>query len=210
MSPQVPRIEDLSAPSRGASFEARSSKGRPRGARSDARDRLADRAPRGEIRAFEAMVQPHLATLSRLAAAMVGSQEARDVTQDTLVVAWRKLHHLRQPDRLEAWLRSIMMNRARNVLRGRRRHPAVRFDPAAGHAHGLQYEPMNALAGTWAIEDALRMLRPDERAVIVLHYLADLPLRQVAVTLGIAEGTAKSRLHAALRSLRNTFGREET
>src|SRR5688500_10771849 len=116
---------------------------------------LIGRARRGDVAAFEQLVEPQLTQLYRLAAAMVGPEDARDVTQETLVSAWRELHHLKRADRLESWLRSIIMNRARNLLRSRRRHPAVRFDPAVGHADGLNYEPMDRLAGAWAIEDAL-------------------------------------------------------
>lgn len=137
---------------------------------------------------------------------MVGEDEARDVTQETLLSAWRELHRLRQPERLESWLRSILMNRARNVLRSRRRHPAMRFDLSLGHGDAIHDEPMSPLPGRWAVEDALRKLRPDERAVIVLHYFADQPLREVAVILGIREGTVKSRLNAGLRTLRREFG----
>ena len=166
------------------------------------------KAVRGDVAAFEQLVEPHLTPLYRLAAAMVGPEEARDVTQETLVSAWRELHRVRRADRLEAWLRSILLNRARNVLRTRKRHPAVTFEPQFGHGAGLFEEPISGLHGRWAVEDALALLRPDERAVIVLHYLADLTLRQVAETLSIREGTAKSRLHAGLRVLRRHFAEE--
>jgi RNA polymerase sigma-70 factor (ECF subfamily) len=139
---------------------------------------------------------------------MVGSDEARDVTQDTLVSAWRHIGQLKRADRVEAWLRSILLNRARNALRARKRHPAVAFDPLIGHGAGLVEEPVSGLHGRWAVEEALATLPPDERAVVVLHYLADLTLRQVADTLSIREGTAKSRLHSGLRSLRRHFGKE--
>lgn len=168
-------------------------------------DQLVEEARRGDVRAFEQLVEPHLPRLYRLAAAMVGTDDARDVTQETLVSAWRELRRLQRPDRLESWLRSILMNRARNVLRTRRRHPAVRFDLNAGHADRMLHEPMSALPGRWEVEDALTKLGPDQRAVVVLHYFADLPLRQVAVTLGVREGTVKSRLNAALRNLRLAF-----
>ena len=57
----------------------------------------------------------------------------------------------------------------------------------------------------WALVAAL----PDRmRAAVCLHYLADLTLRQVAETLSIREGTAKSRLHAGLRVLRRHFAEE--
>ena len=168
-------------------------------------EHLVEDAAHGDVHAFERLIEPHLPRLYRLAAAMVGPEEARDVTQDTLVSAWKELHRLERPDRLEPWLRSILMNRARNELRTRRRHPAVQFDLSAGHADQLVHEPMSGLPVHWAVEDALAELGPDQRAVVVLHYLADLPLRQVAATLGLREGTVKSRLHTALRALRHQF-----
>ena len=169
---------------------------------------LIERAVRGDLAAFEQLVEPHLTPLYRLAAAMVGPEEARDVTQETLVSAWRELHKLHRAEKLEAWLRSILMNRARNVLRSRRRHPVVAYEPIAEHHVGHFEEPMVGLHGQWAVEDALAKLRPEERAVVVLHYLADLTLRQVAETLGIREGTVKSRLHAGLRALRLHFAED--
>ena len=169
---------------------------------------LIGRAKRGDVLAFEQLVEPQLPQLYRIAAAMVGPEEARDVTQETLVSAWRELRKLERADRLDSWLRSILLNRARNVLRTRKRHPAVTFDPTFGHGAGLFEEPISGLHGRWAVEDALALLRPDERAVIVLHYLADLTLRQVAEILSIREGTAKSRLHAGLRVLRRHFAEE--
>lgn len=109
-------------------------------------ERLIERTIRGDVIAFEALVEPHLAHLYRLAAAMVGPDEARDVTQDTLVSAWREIRKLKRPDRLEAWLRSILMNRARNLLRTRSRHPAVSFQPGPEYGTGLFEEPITGLA----------------------------------------------------------------
>lgn len=168
-------------------------------------DALLGRAASGDVQAFERLVRPHVMSLYRLAAGMVGLEEARDVTQETLVSAWRELPRLKRSDRLESWLRSILMNRARNVLRTRRRHPAVTFEPEAGHGDRLSHEPIPALHGHWAVEEALAGLSVEHRSVVVLHYLADLPIRQVAETLGLREGTAKSRLHAAMQALRRHF-----
>ena len=178
----------------------------PAGGEANALD-LIGRAKRGDVASFEQLMEPHLAQLYRLATAMVGPDDARDVTQDTVVSAWRELRKLQRADRVEAWLRSILMNRARNVLRTRKRRPSVTFDPV-GHGDSLTEEPFSWLHDRWAVEDALTSLRPDERAVVVLHYLADLTLPQVAETLAIREGTAKSRLHAALQALRLHFAEE--
>jgi len=56
------------------------------------------------------------------------------------------------------------------------------------------------------LQHALEALTVDQRVILALHYLADLPIREVARALGIPEGTAKSRLHTAMRELRRTWG----
>jgi RNA polymerase sigma-70 factor (ECF subfamily) len=166
---------------------------------------LVARAAAGDSRAFEQLVDRHLPALYRLAAAMVGPEDARDVTQETLVSAWRELPGLRNGERFESWLRSILMNRARNLLRTRRRHPQVALAHTGHEATAFVEEPINALDRQLAIDDALATLGPDHRAIIVLHYLADLPIREVAEILGLREGTTKSRLHAGLSRLRAQF-----
>jgi RNA polymerase sigma-70 factor (ECF subfamily) len=101
-------------------------------------------------------------------------------------------------------MRSILMNRCRNALRTRSRRPqlvVLDMDRPIG-ALRAAHEPMREVDNRWAMHDALSALRPEDRAVIVLHYLADLPLREVAATLGLRLGTVKSRLNAGLRALR--------
>ena len=145
----------------------------------------------------------HSTDAYRLAAAMVGPDDAADMVQDAFVAAWRTLPSLRDTDRWESWLRSILMNRCRNALRTRTRRPRlVVLDSEGGHPRQPSHEPMRDLDSRWEMHDALAELRPEDRAVIVLHYLADLPLREVAVVLGLRLGTVKSRLNAGLRALR--------
>jgi RNA polymerase sigma-70 factor, ECF subfamily len=162
-----------------------------------------ERAKRGDTAAFEELTVQHSTDAYRLAAAMVGPDDAADMVQDAFVSAWRTLPSLRDSDRWESWLRSILMNRCRNALRMRTRRPRlVVLDADGGHPHHASHEPMRELDSRWAMHDALAELRPEDRAVIVLHYLADLPLREVAVVLGLRLGTVKSRLNAGLRGLR--------
>ena len=163
-----------------------------------------ERAKHGDMAAFEELTVQHSADAFRLAAAMVGPDEAADMVQDAFVAAWRTLPTLRDSDRWESWMRSILMNRCRNALRTRSRRPRLvlldmdRPTMTAREVH----EPMREVDARWAMHDALAALRPEDRAVIVLHYLADLPLREVAATLGLRLGTVKSRLNAGLRALR--------
>ena len=163
-----------------------------------------ERAKHGDTAAFEELTVQHSSDAFRLATAMVGPDEAADMVQEAFVAAWRMLPNLRDSDRWEPWLRSILMNRCRNALRTRTRRPhlvVLDMDRPVG-AVRASHEPMREVDARWAMQDALAALRPEDRAVIVLHYLADLPLREVAATLGLRLGTVKSRLNAGLRALR--------
>ena len=163
-------------------------------------DRLVELARSGDLAAFEAVAERSMPEVYRIAAAMVGPDDARDVTQEALLAAWRELPRLRHAGRFEPWLRSIVMNRARNALRTRRRRPTVTL--IEDHRRSPAYEPMRASQDRIDLEAAFRGLSTQQREVVVLHYVVDLPLREVADTLNIPEGTAKSRLHAGLRALR--------
>ena len=163
-------------------------------------DPLVERARSGDLGAFEALAERTMPEVYRLAAAMVGHDDAHDVAQEALVAAWRELPTLRDTSRFEAWLRSIVMNRSRNVLRARRRRPTVTLIEDRGQLP--THEPMRASQDRIDLEAAFLGLNTDQREVVVLHYVADLPHRQIAAALGIPEGTVKSRLHAGLRALR--------
>jgi RNA polymerase sigma factor (sigma-70 family) len=156
------------------------------------------RARQGDTTAFERLAMRHMTDLYRMATAMVGAADARDVTQEALIAAWRELPRLRDPDRFVPWLRRILLNRCRNQLRSRSRRPTQNLlEDAPGHGSDLADADRRM-----AVEDALVGLPMAQRAVIVLHYLVGLPLREVAETLAIPEGTVKSRLNAALVALR--------
>ncbi|MDQ3690742.1 MAG: sigma-70 family RNA polymerase sigma factor [Chloroflexota bacterium] len=166
------------------------------------RDVVAE-AQAGRAEAFEVLVDHFAPQVYRLASAIVGPDDARDVAQETFIAAWRELPRLRDPDRFEPWLRRILVNRSRNVLRGRQRRPAASLD-LLGATDGLSGEPdfREAAHARQALDGAFAGLSADQRAVIALHYGADLSIRDAAKSMGVAVGTAKSRLNAALRRLR--------
>ncbi len=156
------------------------------------------RARQGDTTAFERLALRHMTDLYRMATAIVGAADARDVTQETLIAAWRELPRLRDPERFVPWLRRILMNRCRNQLRSRSRRPAQNLlETALAHRSELADADRHLV-----VEDALGVLPMAQRAVIVLHYLVGLPLREVAETLRVPEGTVKSRLNAGLAALR--------
>jgi RNA polymerase sigma-70 factor (ECF subfamily) len=125
---------------------------------------------------------------------------ADDATQETIVLAWRDLPSLRDPDRFDAWLRRLLVNACRDEgRRHRRRRREITLLPTHEPAVG---DSSAGLADRDALERGFRRLKPDHRAVIVLHYYLDLSLVEVASATNAPLGTVKSRIHHATRALR--------
>jgi RNA polymerase sigma-70 factor (ECF subfamily) len=129
---------------------------------------------------------------------------ARDAVQEAYIRAWRDLPGLRDPDRFDAWLRRLAVNACLDAARRRKRRPIeVEIEPidvvdAADMGVGLANRDL--------LERAFARLDPAQRAVVVLHFYADLPMPAVAETLGVPLGTAQSRLGRALAVLRRAIG----
>jgi RNA polymerase sigma-70 factor (ECF subfamily) len=144
---------------------------------------------------FAEWVRPHLPVLAALAAREVGAADADDVVQDALVRAWQRRSTYR-PNRgsARAWLCGVLLDQAR---RRRLRHP--RATRLAGEVGAAGSAPDDRLD----LERAIRSLPGRQRQVITLHYLADLPLAEIAIALGISVGSVKSNLHDARSALRS-------
>jgi RNA polymerase sigma-70 factor (ECF subfamily) len=164
----------------------------------------ARRARAGDLVAFEALAERHAPDLYRLAVAIVGEGDARDLTQESLLAAWTQLPSLRDPERILPWMRRILVNRCRNHIRARgRRTAAVDLDSAEVGADGDFTDPVHARL---VLDGAFERLTDDQRAVLALHYAAGLSIRDAAEVLGLRVGTAKSRLNAALTVMRRAIG----
>ena len=164
---------------------------------------LVERARRGDHDAFAELVDPALARLDAAARLILRDPElARDAVQEALIRAWRDLPGLRDPDRFDAWLHRLTVNACLDLARRRRRRPIEVELTAIDSA--TQPDVSGALADRELVDAALRRLDPRHRAVVALHYLLGMPLPEVAASLGIPLGTAKSRLHHALAAMRRS------
>ena len=157
-------------------------------------------------RTFAALVdRPALDRAFRVARLILADpNEAEDATNDAALTAWRRFAELREPARFEAWFGRILVNACRDRLRARRRLPlsieANRVSPLGDPASA---DPAEALVRRDVLRTAIRSLSPEHREVVVLRYYADLSVQQIAERTGTREGTVKSRLHYALRHLRD-------
>lgn len=172
---------------------------------------LVERAQAGDRVAFEALLEQRLEVAFRTALAILGNEaDARDATQDALLRAWCNLRQLRDPERFDAWLNRILVNSCRGLRRGRRRVAVREIDLRTIPPRD---EPTTTFETTWgeqaasldALEHAFEQLSIPERTILVLHHLEHRPLAEIAATLGVPVGTAKSRLFAARNSLRQAL-----
>lgn len=145
----------------------------------------------------------------RYATLILGDRgEAEDATHDAALRAWRRFDELRDPARFDAWFGRILVNVCRDRLRARRRTVRL-IEPEAAlgtAALGTAADPTDASARRQVLADAIRTLSMDHREVVVLRFYADLTVDQIAERTGVGPGTVKSRLHYALRHLRQALG----
>jgi RNA polymerase sigma-70 factor (ECF subfamily) len=164
-------------------------------------DLLVERARRGDRDAFSALAARVVDGCYSLAYAVLRDAElARDAVQTALLGAWRDLPDLREVERFDAWLHRIVVHACyAEARRERRWATTVRAFPTE---HPTLPDTAISVADRDELERAFRRLPPEQRAVVALRYYLDLPLSEVAATLGIPAGTARSRLHHATRQLR--------
>ena len=164
-------------------------------------DQLVERAKRGDHDAFASLAGAHVDGCYRLAYRILRDpHRAQDATQQALLGAWRDLPSLRDSERFEAWLRRLVVNACFTEARTERRWVArVRV---LSTSTSMEPDVARSVAARDELEDAFRRLTPDQRAVVVLHHHLGYPLTEIAATLGIPAGTARSRLHHAVRQLR--------
>jgi RNA polymerase sigma-70 factor (ECF subfamily) len=132
---------------------------------------------------------------------------AEDAVQQTLVIAWRELPNLRDPDRFDAWLQRLLVNASyAEARRSREWNANVRLLPADGPA-GLD-ESMS-IDDRDRIDRGFRRLPPDQRAILVFTHYLDLTPTEIAERLEIPVGTVRSRLHYAHRAMRAAIEADE-
>jgi len=149
---------------------------------------------------FDAFLGELLDGAYRLAVVILRDRAAaEDAVQDAMLHAWQARTSLRDPRSGETWFRRILVNSCRDRLRAGRRHPVVDLTLVERPAD-------DDLATSSAQRDELaritRRMEPDDQLILALRYFQDLTVVEIALVLGIAEGTVKSRLHRALERVR--------
>ena len=164
---------------------------------------LVRQAMQGDERAFASLAAAAVDRCFALAYRILRDHHrAQDATQQALLGAWRDLPTLREPDRFDAWLYRLVVNACYQSARSERRWTASITVIRPDLDTYVDPDVARSVAARDELEAAFRMLTPERRAVVVLHHHLGYPLTEIAATLGIPVGTARSRLHYAVRQLR--------
>jgi len=162
---------------------------------------LVEAAAKGDRAAYVDLIRSRADRLFAIAQRILRDVDrAEDALQDALVIAWRDLRGLRDPDRFDAWLRRLVVNVCIvQATRERRRVVNLRILPAEGPAAP---DELLTVEIRDQLERGFRRLPPEQRAILTLHHLVGYSPAEIAETLGIPSGTARSRLHHAHRAMR--------
>jgi len=165
-------------------------------------DEVLVRAARtGDRRAFSALYRRHCGGVARALASYAGPDRTAvdDLTQDVFLRVIQSLDRYTPHRPFTHWLYTIALNVGRNHVRGRSR--IMPLDGVAEPALGTSAGMAEALLREAALREAAR-LPEGLREVLALRIGGDLPFAAIAELLEIPEGTARRRMHEALRSLR--------
>ena len=175
----------------------------------DMQRELVERAVGGDRDAFSDLVRASLSRQYAVATLILrDGDRAQDAVQEALVSAWRGLSALRDPDAWEAWLHKLTVRACFAQMRGDKRRKLVEMQGQRDRQPAGTENTPDTLAERDRIERELDRLPIDQRAVIVLHYHLGLPLVEVAPILDIPVGTASSRLHRGLLTMRASMNDE--
>ena len=174
---------------------------------------LISRAAGGDLSAFQALVERHRAMVYRIAYQFAGNHhDAEDIAQEVFIKIYRSLDRFRQDAQLTSWMYRIAMNAC---IDHRRRHRPGVIGPFGEEAEQkILNTPEDtpgpeerAYAGELGrvLECEIGRLPHGQRVVFVMRHHQGMKLCEIADALGLAEGTVKRQLHAAVHRLRQAL-----
>ena len=174
---------------------------------------LISRAAGGDPSAFQALVERHRSMVYRVAYQFAGNHhDAEDIAQEVFIKVYRSLDRFRQDAQLTSWMYRIVMNAC--IDHRRRQRPAVTAPFGEEAEQRMLNTPEDtpgpedrAYAGELGqvLESEIGRLPNGQRVVFVMRHHQGMKLCEIAEALGLAEGTVKRQLHAAVHRLRQAL-----
>jgi RNA polymerase sigma-70 factor (ECF subfamily) len=171
---------------------------------------LVSRCLQGDEQAFARIVDLYGDLLLRSAYLLVQDEEAaKDIVQESLLLAWKNMHQLREPSSLRAWLVKIVVNQSTSLKRQWARRSAFlrqqllrRHVEQAIQVADLQRGKVEETLDAW---QAIEQLPLNQRVVLVLFYYHRMTMPEIAALLQTSENTLRKRLLSALNKVRRTL-----
>lgn len=156
---------------------------------------IAKKAIKGDDQAFLQIMQLYKDTLYRTAFAFLKNEhDALEAIQEVTFRAYQKIHTVKEPSYMKTWLVRIMMNYCQDQLKRRKRYSSSEILQEIGFSEDTTHIEMN---------EAIASLSSVEQQLIFLKYFQNTKIKEIAELEKIPEGTVKSRLHKALKSLKD-------
>ena len=171
----------------------------------------------GNLEAFEQLVVRYRPAVVRLAGTFVGAENAEDVAQESLLLAFKALPSIEEPRRFAAWLSAITRHRALRFSKSEDKHirKRVPLDEALIEKIEALATPLaNKVAGGGDAQRAAERERDEQMLAALdslpadyamplrLHFLDDMPLKHIAAFMGVPLSTVKWRIHHGKKLLR--------
>jgi RNA polymerase sigma-70 factor (ECF subfamily) len=161
-------------------------------------------AARGERSAQQRLYEALAGRIQRIVQRIVGANDVEDVSQEVFVNLFQKMHSFRFDSSFTTWAHRLAVNDALQHLRRARRRATVPLE--AAHGSGEPVDGIDAaerrLDMVDLFESAYARLEDDLRIILELKEVHDFSYAQIAMVMGVPEGTVGSRLNRARRQLR--------
>jgi RNA polymerase sigma-70 factor (ECF subfamily) len=180
---------------------------------------LVARASRGDVDAFSKLVQEHSGLVHRAALHILGAEDAQDASQEVWSRVWANIKNFRGESTFSTWLYRITMNTCLRALRKKRTKETWELGRETVYSPEISGEDDDPEEAALASERrnevlaALRHVRAEHRAALVLRHMEGLSYVEIAEVLGIPDGTAKgwaSRGRHARSPLEENYGGDGT
>ncbi len=170
-------------------------------------DTLAERSRSGDRLAFEQLVRrTGRLVFARLYLDTGNAHEAEDLTQETFLVAWKKIHHLEDPGSFRSWIlmiaRSVQLDSIKKRGRKKRGKPGRAGMEIVPDAAPTPHEQLEQIERRVQVLAALKSLPADYQQPLSLRYLAGSDYDTISRQLGLTNGSLRGLLHRGLEMLR--------
>ena len=159
----------------------------------------------GDLDAFDELAARYRSAVVRTAQGIVGREDAEDVAQDALLLAFKALPSIDEPPKFAAWLSAITRHRALRFGKRERSHQAGRVDLdefLLERVQALGHPLVARLEGDDELKLALENVPAEYALVLRLRFFDEMPLKRIGAFLGAPLSTVKWRIHRGKQLLR--------